>query len=89
MDTINTQKTYKGKTAGGYVKSAKVTRMQAGTYEVTTPLLPGAILVMSDDGDMVIRDYDGIVVSLECSGKAASKLDQLTDLANDKMEATI
>lgn len=71
---IYSQKTYKGRTAGGYLKNAEVSEMQSGDYAVTSPDLNGCTLMMSVNGDMIVSDFSGIVCVLELSGRAISKL---------------
>jgi hypothetical protein len=76
MYTVESQKTYKGKTAGGWLKAAEVTECKAGlTY--TWVSIPGdgdCQILLSDDGDMVITNYYGIVVVLDTSMRAYRKL---------------
>lgn len=81
---IQTQKTYMGKTAGGWLKNAIICRMSAGNVEVITDDLPGAILVLSDSGNMVITNIDR-AVSLTTSSRAYNILKKLTSTANRQM----
>ncbi len=85
---IPTQKTYQGKTAGGYLENAKIAEMKSGDFEITTPDLPGCVLIMADDGDLVISNFDGRVCALETSKRALEKLktfqSQIEDMHNDQ-----
>lgn len=78
---IDIKKTYKGRTAGGYLKSAEVSEMQSGDFFVTSPDLPGCIILMSDNGDMIVSDFGGVVCSLRMSQKAYEKLNGLETAA--------
>jgi hypothetical protein len=74
---VQPQKTYKGKTAGHYLKFAQVCETQAGSFDIFCEKLPGCKLMMTDNDDMVVVDYDGIRVVLELSGRAYDKLSSL------------
>lgn len=79
------QKTYKGKTAGGFAKTAKLATMRAGNVEITSDDLPGCVLMLSEDDCLVVTDVSGWVVSLDCSASAASFFRALTDRADAQM----
>ena len=70
-------KTFRGKTAGGWLKTATVAQMQAGTHEVVSTALPGCILMSDADGDLVITDFSGTVARIVCSPRASRHLARL------------
>lgn len=78
------QKTYKRKSANQILKSADVTLMASGDYEITSPNMPGCIFAEDQDGDLIISNFDGIVVGLTCTPMAQKKLAGLSVLANQK-----
>ena len=82
------QKTYKGQTAGGILKTAKVVRMQAGNYEIVVKDRDGCELIafLGEDlliGGGVISDvlvlcnFDGVVARLNMSDRAYNKMREL------------
>lgn len=64
------QHTYKGKTAGGWLRHAYVARMQAGTHEVCLHGLEDHVCILAESSDtdecyMVISNYaDSVTLSL-------------------------
>ncbi len=79
---MKTQKTYLGRTAGGWLKKAEVTKMACGDYSVTHPDLPGCILMLSVDCELVISNFTGIVAALETSNRAYDKMQRMESEAN-------
>lgn len=90
------QTTYKGRTAGGILKTAQVALTRAGTAEVFVTLPDGhqAIAVLGCRGDgfggevndvMVLRDIDGVIARLHTSEKALAQLKALETQAADMM----
>lgn len=78
-DQLTTQKTYRKRTAGSYLKGAEVSEMMAGTFEITIRDLPGCIVQITDNDDMIISDMSGIIAILECSPSALRKLESLDE----------
>ena len=77
-DTIETSKTYKGRTAGGYLKTASVAKSQAGIAEVWIQVAGHPVpVIMTDDGEMVIMSYSQTVAVLEMSSRATAKFEAL------------
>jgi hypothetical protein len=75
---VESQKTYKGKTAGGWLKAAEVADCRAGmTYIWVTIPGDGDCQLLRSDDDMVITNYYGIVVVLATSMRAYCKLKAL------------
>jgi hypothetical protein len=74
MYQIEINKTYQGKTGGGWIKNAYIQPMQSGDFQIHTPDLPGCELVMSDHDNLIIRDYDGIVGGLLMSDRAIATM---------------
>jgi hypothetical protein len=58
--------------------------MLAGVAEITNPQYQGAIFVQDDDGNLVITSSTGIMVRLLCGKKAAERLQDLADKAEEK-----
>ena len=94
------QNTYKGKTAGGFLKSAQVVQMRAGNFEVVVTLPNGkeAIAMMGGRKDgwggvaedvMVLSNADGHLVTLSTSTAAYSKLRELLNSAEKQTELSI
>ncbi len=85
---VQSQKTWKGKTAGAWLKECTVEQSKAGSVHVWLTVDCSTYqVVLCDDGDMVISDYDGIVVALEMSDRARktlARMEQLADEANYK-----
>lgn len=81
MRKIKFQKTYKGKTAGQYLKSAEISKTRAGTYEI---FIGDFIAIEAEDG-MVLNDGHGTVVGLECKKMASEKLSMLSIECNQLM----
>ena len=71
------QKTYMGRTAGGWLRDAVITEMQSGDKEITHPDLPGWIIYMSEQCDMVLHRIDGRTILLQMSKRAALQLHRL------------
>lgn len=82
------QHTYKGKTAGGWLRHAYVARMQAGTHEVLIKDLPGHLCMLAESSDtgecfMVISNYvDSLTLSL--SPRAENILKALISIADKR-----
>ena len=76
MYTIQKQKTYLGKTAGGHLKRAEVVKMAAGNFEIWLPNL-GAIAILTVLGDMVLDFADGKKICLTTSDRAERNLRRL------------
>lgn len=78
---VQSQKTYKGKTAGGWLKTANIAESKAGIAHVwlDIPGVGNCQIQLADDGDMVISSYDGIVAALETSAKAYRTLKALAE----------
>jgi hypothetical protein len=79
--TVESQKTYKGKTAGGWLKTATIAECEAGIVYVW---INGYQAVLADDGDLVLSDYSGIVASIVPSSRALRKMRKLEKLADKK-----
>jgi hypothetical protein len=86
MYQIKTQKTYKGKTAGGWLKMAEVEQCKAGIpcIWVSIPRYGYCQVDLADDGDMIIADSEGILCCLETSKKAYRTLKALEAKQNDE-----
>lgn len=82
MNKIKFQKTYKGKTAGQWLKSAHISKTRAGTYEI---FIGDFIAKEAEDG-MVLNDGHGTVIGLECKKLAAEKLAMLSIECNRLMD---
>ena len=80
------QKTYQGKTAGGWLRNAIICTMRAGDYAV---YVGSYYLLQATNGDMVMQYYGDTVVTLICSSRAAKKLRDLIKSADDKTLAEI
>lgn len=80
---VETQKTWKGKTAGGWIKECTVEQCKAGLVYIWLTVDKQAYqVVISDDGDMVILDESGIVASIEMSDTARGALEDMGKLAD-------
>lgn len=82
--------TYKGRTAGGYLRTARVEEMRAGNVEVVVTVDnydAHAILGRTDNGTPVVTfaDATGPIVRLSLSARAEEKLERLTQQADHKM----
>lgn len=73
MNTIETKRTYCGRTAYQWLKAASVGESRAGLGEV---FADGHILDVTEDGDMVVASY-GEVAVLSASSRTISKLREL------------
>lgn len=80
------QKTIKGKTAGGIVRTAKVCQMRAGTWEIVVSHPHQCIAMIGARKDgwggsisdvLVLTDADGLVARLEMSAGALTKMQEL------------
>ena len=81
------QKTYKGQTAGGWLRKAAVHKMQAGNYEIVVNLPDGdAVAMLGQRGDgyggtvtdvLVLTRAEGCIARLETSPSAYRKLVRL------------
>ncbi len=81
------QKTYQGKTAGGWLKSAVICKTRAGDYAV---YVGSYYLMQATNGDMVMQYCSGHTAAvLVCSSRAAKKLQKLLKSADDKTLAEI
>lgn len=89
--TIETRKTYHGKTAGGILKTASVSKSQAGLPEIWVKLdgCDGYIAQLTDSDDLAIHSCYGLVALLETSATAARKLRQLNAKRDEMIEATL
>jgi hypothetical protein len=85
MYRIHRQQTYRGRTAGGWLKRARVVRCAAGNYEVATPDLPYHVLVVTEDGEMVLDNGGRATICLTMSVRAARKLRRLKQEAERLM----
>ena len=70
-------KTHKGKTGGGWLKTARAGMSQAGIPEVWIDNCTTAHL--TDGGELVMANMYGIVCILELSARAERKLQRLID----------
>lgn len=86
---MKTQKTYKGKTAGGWLKAAKIEQMRSGDYVITNTFLPGAQISIDIYGCMFIKDCTHTLARLACSARAEKDLSRLVKLADDMTLAAI
>ena len=85
---LEVRKTYKGRTAGGWMKLARIAECQAGNWEVTIdhPDFEGTIVHLSDYGRMVFNTADQrFDFCLEMSDRARSQLEKLL-AARDKIK---
>jgi hypothetical protein len=79
------QKTYKGRTAGGWLSLASVGEAKCGITNIWIPAIPGlrdCQAILTDDGDMLISDSEGVVVCLETSDRAYRTLKSLESKAD-------
>ena len=92
------QKTYKGKTAGGILASARMVKMQAGTIEVVVTLSDGqdAIVMLGERGDgyggrvadvCVLADVDGVIARLSTTAASYRRLRELERAADKGLRA--
>lgn len=85
---VQSQKTWKGKTAGAWLKECTVEQSKAGPVYVWLTVESATYqVVLGDDGNMVISNYDGIEAVLEMSDRARetlARMEQLADEANYK-----
>jgi len=81
-------KTFKGKTAGGILKTAKVCEMRAGNYEVVVSHPHECIAMIGARKDgfggsvydvLVLSDVNGVVARMEMSDKALARMESLKD----------
>jgi hypothetical protein len=75
---MRTQKTWKGKTAGGWLKTAEAAPCEAGMSYVW---IAGYQAFLADDGDLCITGFSGDVVYLETSRRAYRTMRRLERLA--------
>ena len=91
------QNTYKGQSAGGILKTAKVVRMQAGNCEIGVKDRGGRELLayLGEDlliGGGVISDvlvlcnFDGVVARLNMSDRAYNKMRKLESAKTEAMK---
>lgn len=73
---IPIQQTYRGRTAGGWLRGARVVQTDSGDSHVGHPELPGCLLVETESGALVIGG-DEIEVRLTVSPRAAERLADL------------
>lgn len=85
---VESQKTWKGKTAGAWLRLCTVEQSKAGPVYVWLTVANATYqVILADAGDMVISDYDGIKAVLEMSDRARetlARMEQLADEANYK-----
>lgn len=76
---VKTQKTYKGKAAGGWLKNATVAPCGADIVYVWVDLpdIGQCQVFLTYDGDMVIENFTGQVACLETSNRAYRRLKAL------------
>ena len=84
MNMIRITKTWQQKTAADIIAAAEISRMQAGTYEITSPALPGYIIDMTDDDYLVVNDAPGACCRMELD---ADQIDQLRALCEAREAA--
>jgi len=79
-------KTFKGKTAGGILKTAKVCEMRAGNHEVVVSHPHECVATIGIRGNgwggsvydvLVLTDANGVVARLEMSDKALAIMESL------------
>lgn len=77
MSKVSTQKTYMGRTAGGWLKECKVEEMSAGNFEIYHPVF--GVITLTNDGNMLFDtimngdDYE-TRISLETSKRAYDRM---------------
>lgn len=90
--------TIKGKTAGGILKTAKISQMPAGTWEIVVshPNVCVAMICERADGwggrvadVLVLTDASGVVARLEMSATALAKMQDLAAQCEAKYSAEI
>ncbi len=79
MYQIEVKKTYKGKTGGGWIKNAHTQAMNSGDFQIHTPDLPGCELILTNHDNLIISDFDGVLVSLFLSNQAVKKMESLQE----------
>ena len=80
---IRTVTTHDGHTATDILNTACVSAMQAGTYEITTDLLPGYILSLTDVGTMVLAHSGGAVCEMDLADDGLDRLTALHDACEE------
>lgn len=79
---METQKTFKGMTSGAIVKTARVEEMEAGNSEVVVTIDGQDYLALLNDYDhLCVRDFSGLAVVLELSGRSVKKMSDLEGIA--------
>ena len=88
---IATQKTYLGKTAGGWLKNSKIAKFGGSSWHPTIMDFPAdessVHVDITDDGEMIVCSYNGIDCRLTLSGRAYDKLNIMLNECNLKMLA--
>lgn len=79
---IPEQHTFRGRTAGSYLRTALAVRNKAGFGFVVTDDLHGYEMLLTEDGALVLNNYDGDPVCLSCSKRALTALRRLTAAAD-------
>ena len=81
-------KTFKGKTAGGILNTAKVCEMRAGNYEVVVSYPHECSATIGERSNerggrvydvLVLSDVNGVVARMEMSDKALTRMESLQD----------
>lgn len=78
---VQSQKSYKGRSANQILGNAEVAEMRGGNVEITISDMPGVIAQQSDSGNLVLSDVNGIIAVIECGARAADRLESLTQEA--------
>ena len=84
MERLKVQKSFMGRTAGGWLKLASVGEAKCGITNtwINIPGLGDCQAILADDGDLVISNSDGVVVCLETSAKAYRTLKAMESRAD-------
>lgn len=78
MNMIRTRKTCAGFTPAQILADARISRMAAGTFAVTTPRLPGCILEQVEaSGNLVVAADGGALGQYRLSDDEAATLSRL------------
>ena len=86
MYEVATQKTYKGRSANQILKGAEINEMRAGNVEITIADMPGYIGSLTDSGNLALATVDGVEAVVECGLRAKTKLESLTEQAEEKQQ---
>lgn len=84
---IRQQKTFRGQTAGGILRTAKICEMQCGDYNIFVTDKNGREYqaIMTDSGNLLLADYGVAVALLITSNTAACTLQKLEKECADLM----